>query len=70
MLDKEENGLKLLFMLSPYVRYYAQTFDVLLPNNFKVANRTFSMVPLQTIALGLISNVRLEAKRFLIVFLK
>ena len=32
MLDKVENGLKMLFRLSPNVLYYVQAFDVLLYN--------------------------------------
>lgn len=38
MLEKVENGLKLLFKLSSNVWCYARTFSVLLPNGSRVAN--------------------------------
>ena len=34
MLDKVDNELKLFFRLSSNIRYYAQTFNVLLQNSF------------------------------------
>jgi hypothetical protein len=48
MLDKVENGLKLLFKLSPNVWYYAQTVGALLHNGFRVVDRMFSIIPLRT----------------------
>ena len=41
MLDKVENGLKMLFRLSPNVRYYVREFNVLLYNGFGVSNQTW-----------------------------
>ena len=38
---KVEDGLKILFRLSPNVWYYGQTFGVLLHSGSRVAGRTF-----------------------------
>jgi hypothetical protein len=39
MLNKVENGLKLLFRLSSNVRYHALTFGVLLHSGLMVSDR-------------------------------
>lgn len=49
--EKVDNGLKLLFRLTPNILYHARTFSVLLNSGSRFVGRTFGVIPGQMFTL-------------------